>query len=190
MRCADHIENTASSVVARAYLTRRCLAIEVLLLRSRVLRECVYQAVAYYVYIFLMGWDWVHLVLRPLFGLLYQPQMIDDDDCRAVDGVRISRGDRSTRRKPAPVPLCPPQIPHDLIRARTLAAAVRSRRLTAWAMARPGPLPGNGFTRYNIFIVSILYPRTTMLLYSRSWSFRFCRGGNRAPTESVNYLII
>jgi hypothetical protein len=23
-----------------------------------------------------MGWDWVHLVLRPLFGLLYQPQTI------------------------------------------------------------------------------------------------------------------
>jgi hypothetical protein len=35
------------------------------------------------------------------------------------------------------VPLCPPQIPHDLTRARTRAAAVGSRRLTAWAMARP-----------------------------------------------------
>jgi hypothetical protein len=23
-----------------------------------------------------MGWDWVHLVLRPLYGLLYQPQMM------------------------------------------------------------------------------------------------------------------
>jgi hypothetical protein len=23
---------------------------------------------------FLMGWDWIHLVLRPLFGLLYQPR--------------------------------------------------------------------------------------------------------------------
>jgi hypothetical protein len=35
--------------------------------------------------------------------------------------------------KTAPVPLCPPQIPHDLTRARTQAAAVESRRLTAWA---------------------------------------------------------
>jgi hypothetical protein len=26
-----------------------------------------------------MGWDWIHMALRPLFGLLYQPQMIDDD---------------------------------------------------------------------------------------------------------------
>jgi hypothetical protein len=27
--------------------------------------------------------------------------------------VNIGRGNRSTRRKPAPAPLCPPQIPHD-----------------------------------------------------------------------------
>jgi hypothetical protein len=33
--------------------------------------------------------------------------------------------------------LCPPQIPHDLTWARTRAAAVGSRRLTAWIMARP-----------------------------------------------------
>jgi hypothetical protein len=39
--------------------------------------------------------------------------------------------------KPVPVPLCPPQIPHGLIRARTRASAVRGRRLTTWAMARP-----------------------------------------------------
>jgi hypothetical protein len=59
--------------------------------------------------------------------------MIDDVDCGAVDGMKISRGNRSTRRKPSPVPLCPPQIPHNL----TWAAAVGSRRLTALAMARP-----------------------------------------------------
>jgi hypothetical protein len=31
----------------------------------------------------------------------------------------------------------PPQIPHDLTRARTRVAAVGSRRLTTWSMARP-----------------------------------------------------
>jgi hypothetical protein len=52
--------------------------------------------------------------------------MIDDDDeCGAVGGMRIGRG------KPAPVPLRPPQIPHDLTWARTRAATVGSRRLTA-----------------------------------------------------------
>jgi hypothetical protein len=70
-------------------------------------------------------------------GLLYQPQMIDGGDCGAIRGMKIGRGNRSTRSKPFPVPLRPPQIPHDLTRARTRAAAVGSQRLTAWAMARP-----------------------------------------------------
>jgi hypothetical protein len=39
--------------------------------------------------------------------------------------------------KPVPVPLCPPRIPHGLTRAQTRASAVRGRRLTTWAMARP-----------------------------------------------------
>jgi hypothetical protein len=38
-------------------------------------------------------------------------------------GGMIGRGNRSTRRKPAPVPLCPPQTPH-VARTRTRAAAV------------------------------------------------------------------
>jgi hypothetical protein len=40
----------------------------------------------------------------------------------------------STRRKPTPVLLFPPQIPYDLTRARTRAAAYGSRRINAWAM--------------------------------------------------------
>jgi hypothetical protein len=70
-------------------------------------------------------------------GLLYQSRMIDYDDYGAVGGIRIGRGNRSTRTKPAPVPLCPPQIPLDLTWDRTRAAAVGSQRLTAWAVARP-----------------------------------------------------
>jgi hypothetical protein len=83
-------------------------------------------------------WDIVSLVslvslggvrLSPLgtsatVGLLYQPRMIDVDDYGAVGGMRIGRGNRSTRRKPAPVPPCPPQIPHDLTWDRTRDAAV------------------------------------------------------------------
>jgi hypothetical protein len=53
-------------------------------------------------------------------GLLYQPRMIDDE-CGIVRGMTIGRGNRSTRRKPAPVPLCPPQIPHELTWDRTRA---------------------------------------------------------------------
>jgi hypothetical protein len=76
-----------------------------------------------------VGWDWVHLVRRPLIGLLYR--MIDDDECGAVGGMRLGKGNRSTQRKPAPVSFWPQQIPHDLTWARTRTAAVGSRRLTA-----------------------------------------------------------
>jgi hypothetical protein len=46
-------------------------------------------------------------------GLLYQPRVIGDGDCGEFGGMKIGKGNRSTRRKPAPAPLCPPQIPHD-----------------------------------------------------------------------------
>jgi hypothetical protein len=48
-----------------------------------------------------------------------------DDDCGEVGGMS-GRETRRTRRKLAPVPLCPPQSPHNLTWARTLAAAVQS----------------------------------------------------------------
>jgi hypothetical protein len=50
-----------------------------------------------------------------------------DNECGEVGGMRIGRGNRNTRRKPAPVPLCPPQIPHDLTRHRTRVAAATNR---------------------------------------------------------------
>jgi hypothetical protein len=64
----------------------------------------------------------------PQVGRLYQPQMIDDDDddCEAVAGMRFGRENRSTQRKPAPMPLCPPQTPY-----AARASAVGSQRLTA-----------------------------------------------------------
>jgi hypothetical protein len=68
--------------------------------------------------------------------LLYQSRIIDDE-CGAVGGMRIGKGNRSIRRKPAPVPFCLPEIPNALSWDRTRAAAVENRRLTAWAMAWP-----------------------------------------------------
>jgi hypothetical protein len=55
----------------------------------------------------------------------------DDSDCGAVGGMNIGRGNRSSRRKPAPVPLRPPQIPHDQTQARTRASVVASQRLSS-----------------------------------------------------------
>jgi hypothetical protein len=83
-----------------------------------------------------VGWGCVHWVRRPITGPLYQTRMIDDER-GAVGGVRIGGGNRSTRRKATTVPFCPSHIPHDLTWAATRAAVVGSRRLTAWATARP-----------------------------------------------------
>jgi hypothetical protein len=71
----------------------------------------------------------------PLTGLLYQPQMMDVE-CGAVSEMTIDSGNWNTRRKPAPVPLCPLQIPHDLTWPGTRTAAVGSQCLTTWAVAR------------------------------------------------------
>jgi hypothetical protein len=84
-----------------------------------------------YVRLFFSGLGLSPLGTAATSGLLYKPQMIDESDCGATGGMKIGRGNRRTRRKPAPAPLCPPQIPHDQTRARTRAAAVGSQRLTA-----------------------------------------------------------
>jgi hypothetical protein len=53
------------------------------------------------------------------------PGDYDDEEI----GEMLDRGNRSTRRKPAPM-LCPPQTPY-AARTRTRTAAVGSQRLTA-----------------------------------------------------------
>jgi hypothetical protein len=70
--------------------------------------------------------NWVHSALWPLIPIVPAPDDYDDGE---IDGM-IGRGNRSTRREPAPMPLCPPQTPH-AARKRTRAAAVGSQRLTA-----------------------------------------------------------
>jgi hypothetical protein len=61
-----------------------------------------------------------------------------DDIWVCSHGGMISTGEtEELGEKPAPVPLCPPHVPLVLSRSRTLALAVRFRRLTVWAMARP-----------------------------------------------------
>jgi hypothetical protein len=65
-------------------------------------------------------------------GHCASPGWYDDGEI----GGMIGRGNRSTQRKPAPVPLCPPQTPN-AARTLTRAPAVGSQRLTGWATARP-----------------------------------------------------
>jgi hypothetical protein len=51
-----------------------------------------------------------------------------DYDDGEISGMMIGRGNWSSRRKPAPVPLCPPQTPH-AARMWTRAAAVELNML-------------------------------------------------------------
>jgi hypothetical protein len=64
---------------------------------------------------------------------IYWPIVPASGDCEDGEfgGMKIGKGKRNTRRKLAPVPLCPPQIPLGQTRMRTQAAAVGSQRLTA-----------------------------------------------------------
>jgi hypothetical protein len=77
--------------------------------------------------------NWVHSALRPPIGLLCQPRVI----MRIEKLVEWLAGEtENTRKKPAPVPLCPPQTPH-ATGTRTRTATVGSQQLTAWATAWP-----------------------------------------------------
>jgi hypothetical protein len=81
-----------------------------------------------------MEWDYVSELL-PLTDILFIPQMIWV--WRATVELYWRAKAEELGDKPVPVPLCPPQTPDGLTRARTRASAVRGRRLTAWAMVRP-----------------------------------------------------
>jgi hypothetical protein len=72
-------------------------------------------------------------------------------------GGMIGKGNWSTWRKPATVPLCPPQIPY-AVWIQTQATAVGSQRVTAWATARPSIHTKSSLTKiyYNMNILSSL----------------------------------
>jgi hypothetical protein len=62
-------------------------------------------------FLFGVEWNCVHYYWDCYWPIVPAP---DDDECESIGGM-LGRGNCSTRSKPAPVPLCPPQIPHDLI---------------------------------------------------------------------------
>jgi hypothetical protein len=75
-----------------------------------------------------VGWSETEsTITEATTGLLYQSRvMVNDDECGAV-GEMLGRGNRSTQKKPSPVPLCASQIPYDLTRARTRTTAEGSQ---------------------------------------------------------------
>jgi hypothetical protein len=86
--------------------------------------------------------------------------------------MRNGRGNASTRRKLASVPLCPPQIPHDPTWDRNRAAVNIRRQLTTRAMVRPG-------------FVSITRP---ILEFLSSWVHEFMRTFLNTRSISYNWI--
>jgi hypothetical protein len=78
----------------------------------------------YYFLLFSVGWDLCPFRTAVTTVLLYQPQIIDYGNCGATGGIKTGRGNRSTRRKPVPALIWPPQIPHDQTQARIRATVV------------------------------------------------------------------
>jgi hypothetical protein len=100
----------------------------------------------------------------------------DDGDCGAIGGMRIGTVSRRTWRKPAPVSLCRPQIANDPTRAWTRAAAVGSRRLTAWAMTRPCRSTNSHPLQFTVARVGVAV--RYLVTYSQRRRFlSFCPGG-------------
>jgi hypothetical protein len=101
---------------------------------------------------------------RPFICLLYLSRVIVRME-NLVE-LRLAGETEVLGRKPAPAPLCPPQIPLNQTQPRTRAAAVGSQRLTAWVMARPLPY---------FYWISVLWSVVLRSLYLRVWHFRmFC----------------
>jgi hypothetical protein len=118
--------NVPMCLFIHSYLqTRICLSIRVDLYLSGYL--CLY-----YFLLFLAGWDWGHywrILPAPddRWWWLWSNSWNEDWQGKP----------KYSEKKTAPMPLCPPQMPHDFSWDRTRTAAVGSQRLTAWAMARP-----------------------------------------------------
>jgi hypothetical protein len=70
----------------------------------------------------------VHWARRQVIVVLYHPRMMDDDECEAVGGMRIGRGNRSTQGNPCPSATLSTTNPTYLTldRTRTACAVVLS----------------------------------------------------------------
>jgi hypothetical protein len=78
------------------------------------------------------GVSWAGVRLGPLGTSVTNwsiASALDDDECGTVGGMRIGRGNQNTSKKPASVPLCPPQIPHDLSLAGRCSGKPATNRL-------------------------------------------------------------
>jgi hypothetical protein len=92
--------------------------------------------------LFVSGWEWKSGWVKELFFSFRK--------YGAQGGIILTGENRRTRRKTCPSAIFSITNPTGLTRARTRTAAVRSRRLTVWAMAQPWSVHGKHLLRGSV----------------------------------------
>jgi hypothetical protein len=90
---------------------------------------------------YLRGWSGTQSTITAAISWLIIPALDDGDDCGVISGTNEWLGNRNTGRKPSPVPLCPPQIPHELTwdRTRSLRGGKPATDRLSYGTAANGP---------------------------------------------------
>jgi hypothetical protein len=130
--------------------------------------------------LFFRPWRWRRyvppkrrLTLNGLHGVISQKMVlfifsVDDrimNEYRAFLGMRIGKGNWSTPRKPAPVPLCPPQIPYGFFNSKRIINMDWSR------LAQDGLQ----WRRAASMVVTLLVPYKVENLLTSCWvTISFC----------------
>jgi hypothetical protein len=152
-----------------------------------------------------MGWDYASVEMGSLTGPLSIPQMIHEW-IWSSGGMILTGENRRTWRKTCPSDTFPTANHTRLTWARTWAAALGSRRLTAWAMALPSSghmsliLEQSTRTPPPMLTLSslTLQPPQTSATYGRVWSgsrqcliVDFCGNGNELSSyiKGENILV-
>jgi hypothetical protein len=101
-----------------------------------------------------------------------------DCDYGEFGGMKIGRGNRSTRRKPAPAPLYPPQIPLDQTRVWTQAARVgkpATNRLSYGAAFFSGVNGQRIISDITVFKIFAIWRGNWALIFCYSFKYAYLR---------------
>jgi hypothetical protein len=147
----SHLLAKFSFILQLQHLTRECVIRERRTVRYK-------RSIKWTPFLVAMGWDYVSVELRPPTDPLSIPQMIHEW-IWSSGGTILTRETEGLGEKPVSVPLCPPQIPHELTWARTWFSVVRKRRLTAWVMVRRNWTPH--FTLWQFGGINVTFIKVT-----------------------------
>jgi hypothetical protein len=99
-------------------------------------KSICWQGIVSFLFYFLgVGWHWFRLIISAICPIV--PALVDGWWWAWNSQRNEWQKNRSTRRKPVTVALCPPQIPHKLLWVWTRSTAVVMSATNTWAIALP-----------------------------------------------------